>query len=91
MLEEALNVFAKLMAENLAMPFPFGFRGPLTEQHRSRLTRLTSIFEQVLPAIDDEYATKYYALVRDMAVLAVEIEGLRFRREAHRDSVAPAP
>ncbi|MFF5208879.1 hypothetical protein [Streptosporangium sp. NPDC000396] len=52
-------------------------KGPLSEQHRAGLTRLTSVFEEVLPAIDDEYATKYYAHVRDMAILAAEIESLR--------------
>ncbi|MGN9847376.1 hypothetical protein ACTMTI_55840 [Nonomuraea sp. H19] len=52
-------------------------KGPLSEQHRSGLTRLTSVFEEVLPTIDDEYATKYYTHVRDMAVLAAEIESLR--------------
>ncbi|SEG75341.1 hypothetical protein SAMN05444920_104279 [Nonomuraea solani] len=50
--------------------------GPLSEQHRAGLTRLTSVFEKVLPAIDDEYATKYYTHVRDMAGLAAEIESL---------------
>ncbi|MGN9789363.1 hypothetical protein ACTMTF_48825 [Nonomuraea sp. ZG12] len=51
--------------------------GPLSEQLRSGLTRLTSVFEKVLPMIDDEYATKYYTHVREMAVLATEIESLR--------------
>ncbi|MFI7128432.1 hypothetical protein ACIBQ1_22205 [Nonomuraea sp. NPDC050153] len=51
-------------------------KGPLSEQRRAGLTRLTSVFEKVLPAIDDEYATKYYTHVRDMAVLAAEIESL---------------
>ncbi|MET7334774.1 hypothetical protein [Nonomuraea sp. NPDC005650] len=51
-------------------------KGPLSDQHHAGLTRLTSVFERVLPAIDDEYATKYYTHVRDMAVLAAEIESL---------------
>lgn len=51
--------------------------GPLSEQHRAGLTRLTSAFAKVLPAIDDEYAAEYYTHVRDMAVLAAEIESLR--------------
>jgi hypothetical protein len=41
--------------------------------------RLTTVFEKVLPAIDDEYAAKYYTHVRDMAVLAAEIETLRHK------------
>jgi len=52
-------------------------QGPLTQQHRSGLTRLTSVFEEVLPTLDDEYATKYYTHVRDIAVLAADIESLR--------------
>ncbi|MET8006589.1 hypothetical protein [Nonomuraea glycinis] len=51
--------------------------GPLSEQRRSGLTRLTPVFEKVLPMIDDEYATTYYTHVREMAVLAAEIESLR--------------
>jgi hypothetical protein len=35
------------------------------------------VFAWVLPAIDDEYATRYYTHVRDVAVLAAEIESLR--------------
>ncbi|MFI9724423.1 hypothetical protein ACIHFE_33135 [Streptomyces sp. NPDC052396] len=52
-------------------------KGPLTEQHRAGLTRLMAVFGEVLPAIEDEYATRYYAHVRDMAVLAAEVENLR--------------
>ncbi|MEV6155505.1 hypothetical protein AB0L53_34705 [Nonomuraea sp. NPDC052129] len=52
-------------------------KGPLSEQHRPGLTRLTSVLEEVLPTIDDEYATKYYTHVHDMAVLAAGIESLR--------------
>jgi hypothetical protein len=52
-------------------------KGPLNEQRRAGLMRLTAAFEKVLPAIDDEYGTKYYTHVRDMAVLAAEIETLR--------------
>ncbi|GLW04183.1 hypothetical protein [Streptomyces lavendulae] len=51
--------------------------GTLSERHRAGLTRLTSVFAKVLPAIDDEYAAEYYTHVRDMAVLAAEIESLR--------------
>ncbi|MFF1271094.1 hypothetical protein OHA57_39670 (plasmid) [Streptomyces anulatus] len=51
--------------------------GPLDEQRRAGLLRLTVVFERVLPAIDDEYAAKYYTHVRDMAVLAAEIEASR--------------
>ncbi|MEU7829718.1 MULTISPECIES: hypothetical protein [unclassified Nonomuraea] len=52
-------------------------KGPLSAQHRSGLTRLASACEKVLPMIDDQYATKYYGHVRDMAALAAEIESLR--------------
>lgn len=36
--------------------------------------RLMALFERVLPAIDDEHAARYYMHVRDMAVMAAEIE-----------------
>ncbi|MFC9608352.1 hypothetical protein ACFTTN_33560 [Streptomyces niveus] len=52
-------------------------KGPLSEQHRAGLARLTSVCVKVLPAIDDEYVAEYYTHVRDMAVLAAEIESLR--------------
>ncbi|MCX5163959.1 hypothetical protein OOK39_43375 [Streptomyces sp. NBC_00264] len=52
-------------------------KGPLDEQRGEGLIRLTAVFEKVLPAIDDEYATRYYTHVRDMAVLAAEVENLR--------------
>jgi hypothetical protein len=51
--------------------------GPLTERHRTGLMRLTAVFAKVLPAIEDEYAIRYYTYVRDMAVLAAEVESLR--------------
>ncbi|MGQ4388813.1 hypothetical protein [Streptomyces sp. SAS_270] len=51
--------------------------GTLTEPHRAWLARLVAVFGKVLPAIDDEYATRYYTHVRDMAVLAAEVESLR--------------
>ncbi|NRQ34293.1 hypothetical protein HII36_20905 [Nonomuraea sp. NN258] len=51
--------------------------GSLSERRRAGLMRLATVFEEVLPAIDDEYAIKYYAHVRDMVVLAAEIERLR--------------
>jgi hypothetical protein len=43
------------------------------------LPRLAAVLETVLPAIDDKYATTYYTHVRDMVVLAAEIEALRGR------------
>ncbi|MFE5407109.1 hypothetical protein ACFQ9Z_38765 [Streptomyces sp. NPDC056580] len=52
-------------------------KGPLDEQRGRGLIRLTAVFERVLPAIDDAYAASYYRHVRDMAVLAAEIETLR--------------
>ncbi|MFF8896045.1 hypothetical protein ACF082_00930 [Streptomyces lydicus] len=52
-------------------------KSPLTEQHRAGLGRLVAVFDKVLPAIDDEYATRYYTHVRDVAVLAAEVESLR--------------
>ncbi|KPI28960.1 hypothetical protein OV320_4215 [Actinobacteria bacterium OV320] len=51
--------------------------GPLDEQRRAGLSRLAAAFERVLPSIGDEYGAKYYTHVRDMAVLAAEIETLR--------------
>ncbi|MFJ1673104.1 hypothetical protein ACIOK4_43490 [Streptomyces bottropensis] len=51
--------------------------GPLNEQRRAGLTGLMTVFERVLPAIDDEYATRYYTHVRDMAAMAAEIEAQR--------------
>lgn len=53
--------------------------GRLDEQRRTGLLRLTAVFGTVLPAIDDEYASTYYTRVRDMVVLAAEIEALRGR------------
>ncbi|MEU6371209.1 hypothetical protein ABZ876_37400 [Streptomyces sp. NPDC046931] len=52
-------------------------KGPLDEQRGRGLIRLTAVFERVLPAIDDAYAAGYYTHVRNMAVLAAEIETLR--------------
>ncbi|GAA1387677.1 hypothetical protein GCM10009639_13000 [Kitasatospora putterlickiae] len=49
----------------------------LSEQAHARLTRLTSAFRKVLPAIDDEYAAKYYTHLHDMVVLSAEIESRR--------------
>ncbi|WP_331733880.1 hypothetical protein OH786_38015 (plasmid) [Streptomyces atratus] len=50
--------------------------GPLDEQRGKGVIRLTAVFEKALPAIDDEYATRYYTHVRDLAALAAEIETL---------------
>jgi hypothetical protein len=52
-------------------------KGPLDQQRSTGLLRLTAVFEKVLPAIGDEYATRYYTHVRDLAVLAAEIEASR--------------
>lgn len=52
-------------------------KGPLNEQRRAGLTRLMTVFERVLPAIDDEYATTYYTHVHNMAAIAAEIEAQR--------------
>ncbi|WP_328433138.1 hypothetical protein [Streptomyces sp. NBC_00425] len=49
-------------------------KGPLNERRRAGLSRLMTVVERVLPAIDDEYATRYYTHVRDMAAMAAEIE-----------------
>ncbi|MFF0189077.1 hypothetical protein [Streptomyces sp. NPDC005244] len=51
--------------------------GLLSEQARVRPTRLTSAFEKVLPAIDDEYAAKYYTHLHNMVVLSADIESQR--------------
>ncbi|MFH8337091.1 hypothetical protein [Streptomyces sp. AM6-12] len=57
-------------------------KGPLAEQQRSGLAQLTTVFDAVLPAIEDEYAAGYYTHVRDMAVLAADIETLREQQPA---------
>ncbi|WP_405828153.1 hypothetical protein [Streptomyces sp. NBC_01176] len=44
-----------------------------------------AVFEEVLAAIDDEYATRYYTHVRDMAVLAAEIETLREKQPSDQE------
>jgi hypothetical protein len=54
-------------------------KGPLAEQRRADLKRLAAVFDKVLPAIEDEYATRYYTHARDMTVLATEVEDLRQR------------
>ncbi|WP_406359497.1 hypothetical protein OID55_00960 [Streptomyces sp. NBC_00715] len=51
--------------------------GLLSEQARAGLTRLTSAFGKVLPAIDDEYAATYYTHLHSMVVLSAEIESQR--------------
>ncbi|OLZ62934.1 hypothetical protein AV521_40760 [Streptomyces sp. IMTB 2501] len=69
-----------VMLDANAYGYALGVRkGPLDEQRGEGLIRLTAVFENVLPAIDDEYATRYYTHVRDMAVLAAEVETLRGR------------
>ncbi|MFJ2650019.1 hypothetical protein ACIO1C_25260 [Streptomyces sp. NPDC087420] len=52
-------------------------KGPLGEPSRGNLRRLVGVFERVLPAISDEYAATYYRHVREVAVLAGEIESMR--------------
>ncbi|MFI2780204.1 hypothetical protein [Streptomyces sp. ALB3] len=51
--------------------------GPLPAPARGGLTRLVGVFEKVLPAIDSEYASRYYTQARDVAALAAEIEAMR--------------
>ncbi|MFK0046057.1 hypothetical protein ACIQU4_18470 [Streptomyces sp. NPDC090741] len=51
--------------------------GPLPEPSRGGLIRLVGVFEKVLSAISDEYASKYYTQARDVAALAAEIEVMR--------------
>ena len=51
--------------------------GRLAGQCRAALTRLVAVLDKVLPMIDDAYASRYYAHVRKMAVLAAEAEDLR--------------
>ncbi|WP_405901856.1 hypothetical protein OG696_40770 [Streptomyces sp. NBC_00656] len=50
---------------------------PRRPAQRKRLPRLTSAFGKVLPAIDDEYAAKYYTHLHNMVVLSAEIESQR--------------
>ncbi|MDF9817194.1 hypothetical protein M2266_006507 [Streptomyces sp. SPB162] len=52
-------------------------QGPLPEPSRGGLIRLVGVFEKVLPAISDEYASKFYTQARDVAALAAEIEAMR--------------
>ncbi|MFI1176813.1 hypothetical protein [Streptomyces melanogenes] len=69
-----------VMLDANAYGYALGVRnGPLDEQRGKGLIWLTAVLERVLPAIDDEYATRYYTHVRDLAVLAAEIETLRER------------
>lgn len=51
--------------------------GPLPEPSLGGLIRLVEVFGKVLPAINDEYASKYYTRARDVAALAAEIEAVR--------------
>ncbi|MDD9375155.1 hypothetical protein M8Z33_00405 [Streptomyces sp. ZAF1911] len=51
--------------------------GPLPEPSQGGLIRLVGVFEKVLPAISDEYASKFYTQARDVAALAAEIEAMR--------------
>ncbi|MEU9240570.1 hypothetical protein [Streptomyces sp. NPDC048385] len=66
-------------------------QGPLSEQHRAGLTRLVAVFDKVLPAVGDEYGTRYYAHVRGMAVLAAEVENLREKQRSANGRRAAAP
>ncbi|MGO4462740.1 hypothetical protein AB4039_36470 [Streptomyces sp. M-16] len=51
--------------------------GPLPEPSRGGLIRLVGVFERVLPAISDAYASKFYTQARDVAAQAAEIEAMR--------------
>ncbi|MFE1911910.1 hypothetical protein [Streptomyces anandii] len=55
-------------------------KGSLDGRRRAGLTALPAVFEAVLPAVHDTYAAEYFTHVREMAVLAVEIETLRDRQ-----------
>jgi hypothetical protein len=52
-------------------------KGPLPGRRYAEFTRLVAVFDAVLPALDDPYAAGYYSRLRDMAVLALEVEALR--------------
>ncbi|CAH9420287.1 FIG01130441: hypothetical protein [Streptomyces globisporus] len=52
-------------------------KGTLPEPAREGLIRLVGVFEKVLPAISNEYASEYFTRARDVAVLAAEIEAMR--------------
>ncbi|MFE9240576.1 hypothetical protein [Streptomyces sp. NPDC007007] len=52
-------------------------KGPLPKPSRGGLIWLVGVFEKVLPAISDEYASKYFSHARDVAALAAEIEAIR--------------
>ncbi|MFJ3673362.1 hypothetical protein ACIPSE_43605 [Streptomyces sp. NPDC090106] len=51
--------------------------GMPSEQTHGQLTRLTSAFAKVLPAIHDEYAATYYTHLHTMVMLSAEIESQR--------------
>ncbi|WP_189702744.1 hypothetical protein [Streptomyces anandii] len=57
-------------------------KGPLDARRRAGLTALPAVFEAVLPAIYDAYASEYFTHVRDLAVLTAEIETLRDRQRS---------
>lgn len=57
-------------------------KGPLDARRRAGLTALPAVFEAVLPAIYDAYAAEYFTHVRDLAVLAAEIETLRDKQRS---------
>lgn len=61
-------------------------KGPLPAPSRGGLIRLVGVFEKVLPAISDEYASRYYTQARDMAALAAEIEDMRDKQSSGGES-----
>ncbi|WAZ19279.1 hypothetical protein STRCI_000316 [Streptomyces cinnabarinus] len=56
--------------------------GPLDERRQGVLRDRTAMLGNVLPSIgDDEYASKYFARLHEMGVLAAEVDSARGRGE----------
>ncbi|CCK32734.1 hypothetical protein BN159_8356 [Streptomyces davaonensis JCM 4913] len=57
--------------------------GPLDEWRQGVLRKETAVLGNVLPSIgDDAYASKYFALLHEMGVLAAKVDSARRRGES---------
>lgn len=67
-----------MMDMTLADCVSTALQGPLDDRHRDLLRTRTAVLAAILPSIgDDEYATTYFTHLRDMAVLAAELDDAR--------------
>jgi hypothetical protein len=67
-----------MMDTTLAGCVSSAMNGPLDDRRRHILQACTAVLGQILPSIgDDEYATKYFAHLHGMAVLAAELDHAR--------------